>query len=84
VIEEIMKRYCNHDYEEFRPKEFPVELWKCVFNEEKKKVKSRYDELRIHVAYDTEAMIESQMEGEPLDRATKESSRRNFRETHAD
>jgi hypothetical protein len=68
-IEEIMKLHCNQEHEEFRPKEFPMELWKCVFDEEKKKVQSRYDELRIHVAYDTEAMIESQTEGEPLDRA---------------
>jgi len=67
-IAEIMKVYCTKDYEEFRPKEFPVELWKCVFDVEKEKVMPRYDELRIKVAYDTDAMIENQTEGEPFDR----------------
>jgi len=60
--------YCANNYEEFRPKEFPVDLWDYVFDVEKEKIIKRFEDLRSQIAYDTEAMIENQTEGEPLDR----------------
>ena len=65
AIDEILKTLCKENKEELRPPEFPQKYWKYVFDMQKDKVEERFASLRNKRAYDTEMMIDNQVEGEP-------------------
>jgi hypothetical protein len=51
-----------------RPPEFPSELWKYVFDEQKPLVEERFRSLREHAAYDTLNMMRNRtVESDPID-----------------
>jgi hypothetical protein len=50
-----------------RPPEFPIELWKYVFDEQKPLVEEIFRSLREHVAYDTLNMMRNRKaESDPI------------------
>jgi hypothetical protein len=68
TLEELKLEFMKKTDDLLRPPEFPIELWKYVFDEQKPLVEERFRSLREHAAYDTLNMMRNRTaESDPID-----------------